>query len=143
MDDELLRVHDLRLVASGRTLGAAPGAWLATTGVDNLLQAIWMRLNTPLGALSELGHPDYGSRLFRLIGELDGPVTRDRARLYVASALRREPRISKILSIHVTGEVEGTSMHLIVTVAVLPVGHAQPLSLRFPVYLDTARDATP
>lgn len=138
MSDELLHVHDLMLQAPASAPSVMAGNWRSITGADNLVQAIWLRLNTPQGALAELGHPDYGSRLYRLIGELDGQVTRDRARLYVASALRQETRIARTVSIHVTGEVQGKSARLIVTATVLPVGHEQPLALRFPVFLDAA-----
>jgi phage baseplate assembly protein W len=138
MSDHPLHVHDLMLQAPAATPGVIAGDWRSVTGVDNLVQAIWLRLNTPEGALAELGHPDYGSRLFRLIGELDNDVTRDRARLYVASALRKEARIAEIVSIHVTGEVHGKTRRLVVTATVLPVGHTQPLALRFPVFLDNA-----
>jgi phage baseplate assembly protein W len=138
MSHEPLQVHDLMLQAPSGVSSVMAGNWRSVTGVDNLVQAIWLRLNTPQGALAELGHADYGSRLFRLIGELDGQVTRDRARLYVASALRQEARIAAIVSIHITGEVHGKSVRLIVTATVLPVGHTQPLALRFPVFLDNA-----
>lgn len=136
MSDQPLRVHDLMLQAATSTPSLAAGNWRSVTGVDNLIQAIWLRLNTPEGTLADLGHSDYGSRLFRLIGELDNEVTRDRARLYVASALRKEARIAEIVSIDVTGGMQGKSALLVVTVAVLPVGQTQPLALRFPVFLD-------
>src|SRR5881394_1026881 len=38
-------------------------------GVENLQQALILRLLTPLGSLSDLGHAGYGSRLHELIGQ--------------------------------------------------------------------------
>ena len=138
MSDQPLQVRDLMLQAPAQVPSVVAGDWRTLTGLDNLVQAIWLRLNTPEGALADLGHPDYGSRLYRLVGELDNDVTRDRARLYVASALRKEPRIAEIVAIHVTGEIQGKSTRLVVAATVLPVGHGQPLGLRFPVFLDNA-----
>jgi phage baseplate assembly protein W len=47
--------------------------------VDNLKQALLLRFLTPTGELALLGHPDYGSRLSELIGELNNETNRNRA----------------------------------------------------------------
>jgi phage baseplate assembly protein W len=71
-------------------------------GRDNLRQAIMMRLLTPVGELAGLGHPDYGSRLFELVGRVNTDTTRNLARLYILESLQLEPRISKVNRISVT-----------------------------------------
>ena len=51
------------------------------------------------GELAALGHPDYGSRHHELIGEPNVERTRNLIKLYVLQALRREPRIEKVLAL--------------------------------------------
>ena len=62
---------------------------------DNLAQALLLRFLTPLGELTLLGHPDYGSRLYELIGELNSDANRNRARMFMLSALAGEPRVRR------------------------------------------------
>ncbi len=50
-------------------------------GRANLAQALILRLLTPKGSLTRLGHPAYGCRLVSLIGELNNDTTRNLARL--------------------------------------------------------------
>ena len=49
-----------RVSSSGQTVIVD---FRAVAGHDNLAQAVVMRLLTPRGELTPLGHPDYGSRL--------------------------------------------------------------------------------
>src|SRR5215475_10253889 len=72
------------------------------SGVDNLIQALLLRFLTPVGELTALGHPEYGSRLHELIGELNSETNRNRAKLFVLQALEAEPRVKKVLSVRVT-----------------------------------------
>ncbi|MFC0533293.1 hypothetical protein [Phytohabitans kaempferiae] len=66
---------------------------LATlTGRQNLAQALILRLLTPLGALADLGHPAYGSRLGELVGRANDPTARFLARRYVLEAVAQEAR---------------------------------------------------
>ena len=67
-----------------------------TIGRDNLVQAIINRLLTRRGELATLGHPDYGSRLHELIGELNNLRLRVLAELYIRDCLAQEIRIEKI-----------------------------------------------
>ena len=53
------------------------------SGRDNLAQAIIMRLLTPRGELAALGHPQYGSRLHELVGEVNTETKRNLVRLYI------------------------------------------------------------
>ena len=137
-DTDALAVSDLSLVGvHGNSTIDARGDWRTVGRVDNLLQAIWLRLNTPEGALTQLGHPDYGSRLRLLIGEIDNRQTQERARLYVARALHRESRIKKIIAIDVQSAAQGFSGYLRVSVSVIPLDSLQPLVLNFPILLDS------
>lgn len=65
----------------------------------NLVQAILNRLHTHQGALAELGHPDYGSRLHELVGELNNERTRRLAELYIRQCLAQEARIAEVVSV--------------------------------------------
>jgi phage baseplate assembly protein W len=70
--------------------------------LDNLRQAIEIRLLTPKGELAPLGHADYGSRLPDLIGRPNTETNRNLAKLYVIEALKQERRIEKIVTVDVT-----------------------------------------
>ena len=75
-------------------------------------------------------------RLHLLIGQLDTPENRNRARLYVARALHREVRVREILSIQVTGGAAGNGRQLDVTASVVPVGQSRALQFGFPIFLE-------
>jgi phage baseplate assembly protein W len=66
------------------------------TGKANLVQALILRLKTEQGELASLGHPNYGSRHHRLIGEPNTEGNRNLIRLYILECLRQEPRLEKI-----------------------------------------------
>jgi phage baseplate assembly protein W len=66
------------------------------SGVDNLVQALQMRLLVYRGELTRLAHPRYGSRVHELIGEpLDRPNL-ELLRRYVRAALLADPRVASI-----------------------------------------------
>lgn len=132
-----LEVGDFMLSAPFSTANLdGNGAWRTVFGIDNLLQAIWVRLNTPEGTLTALGHPAYGSRLYLLIGQLDVPETHERARLYIARALSREPRIAEILSIQVASDPAGSGRNLTAAVSVRPVAHSDVVRFGFSILLE-------
>ena len=70
-------------------------------GKANLAQSIIMRLKTIQGELAPLGHPAYGSKHHRLIGEPNTENNRNLIKLYIIECLRQEPRIETILQIEV------------------------------------------
>ena len=70
--------------------------------IENLQQALLLRFLTPVGELAALGHPDYGSRLHELIGELNNQTNRNRAKLFALTALQAEPKVRAVTSISVT-----------------------------------------
>jgi phage baseplate assembly protein W len=63
------------------------------------VQAILNRLHTHQGGLAELGHPDYGSRLHELVGELNNERTRRLAELYIRQCLAQEARIAEVVAV--------------------------------------------
>ncbi|MEG3839838.1 DUF2634 domain-containing protein [Microcoleus sp. herbarium14] len=69
------------------------------TEIDNLVQAILNRLYTRQGELADLGHPDYGSRLYLVVGELNNIKTQGLANLYIRECLNQEPRIEEVIDI--------------------------------------------
>jgi phage baseplate assembly protein W len=73
-----------------------------SSDLDNLRQAIEIRLLTPRGELAPLGHAEYGSRLPDLIGRPNTDTNRNLAKLYVIEALKQERRIEKIVTVEVT-----------------------------------------
>jgi phage baseplate assembly protein W len=140
--------HELRpvyLVPSvRRTLSAAEGGhtlldYDTIDGRDNLGQAILMRLLTPMGELTELGHPEYGSRLNDLLGQPNSETRRSLAKLFVLEALANEPRVEKVLEVTVTGRTQRTDeqRHLVdILIRVQPAGATDsvtigPFTLRF------------
>lgn len=82
------------LSVDGLALGARADFDLARTdGRENLAQALMLRLLTPVGALTPLGHAAYGCRVTELIGELKTAGTRALCKAYVLAAVAQEPRV--------------------------------------------------
>lgn len=108
---------------------------LATfAGIENLEQALLLRFLTRAGDLAVLGHSDYGSRLFELIGELNNDANRNRAKLYVLQALAAESRVKEVLSVEVTPDPRMRTQINIV-VSLLPIDLNTPLTVAFPFLL--------
>ena len=91
-----------------------------SSDLDNLRQAIEIRLLTPKGELAALGHADYGSRLPDLIGTPNTETARNLAKLYVIEALKQEPRIQKIVAVDVT-PASGERTLIRIFLKVLPI----------------------
>ena len=102
---------------------------------DNLVQALLLRFLTPVGELAILGHPDYGSRLSELIGELNSETNRNRAKLYTLQALQAEPRVKEIRSVTVTQSAKDRTQ-MDIKVSLLPVDSDTLLNLVFPFFLE-------
>lgn len=90
-------------------------------GLDNLHQAVFLRLLTPLGELAPLGHPEYGSRLHELIGDRNSETRRNLARLFILQALVREPRVEQVVKVE-TGVDPAHREGVRVTLHVRPAG---------------------
>lgn len=104
------------------------------SGRENLAQALILRLLTPLGALTPLGHPDYGCRLVELIGERNNGVNRNLARLYTIAAIGQERRVAKLVSLAVTVP-PGFPDNIRIELVVLPVDDDEPLPVALEVTL--------
>ena len=100
------------------------------TGADNLVQALLLRFLTSVGELTVLGHPDYGSRLAELIGELNSETNRNRAKLFVLQALGAEPRVQKVLSVQVTQSRKDPTL-MDIRVSLKAIDSDTPLNLVF------------
>jgi phage baseplate assembly protein W len=112
------------------------GVDLATLeGTDNLRQALLLRFLTPQGELAALGHPEYGSRLYELIGELNSQANRNRAKMFVLQSLAGEPRIGKVEELQVTQGL-GDRNRVDVRMRLRPIDSDSPLDLVFPFFLE-------
>jgi phage baseplate assembly protein W len=132
--------QDQGTVRIERRPGARETDLETVSGALNLQQALLLRFLTPMGELAALGHPDYGSRLFDLIGELNSDRTRNRAKLYVLQALQAEPRVKKIYAVNVT-QNRAVREQIDIEVGLLPVDSDTPLNLVFPFYLQAGATA--
>jgi phage baseplate assembly protein W len=95
--------------------------FMTVAGDANLIQAIIMRLLTPLGELAPLGHPNYGSRLHELIGKPNTENIRHLMRLYILTSLKQESRIAEINEITIRPVVNRRT-NVSVQLRVKPIG---------------------
>jgi phage baseplate assembly protein W len=103
-------------------------------GVENLEQTLLLRFLTHVGEMSILGHPDYGSRLSELIGELNNDTNRSLAKLYTLEALEAEPRVKEVVSVDVAQDVSDRG-RVNIKVSLVPIDSETPLNLVFPLFL--------
>ena len=136
MNAEILG-RDLRLEPGlfGFGLTADRDDLAAVAGVDNLVQALLIRFNTPRGDLAALGHPDYGSRLHELIGRSNDETTRNLVRLFTLETLRQEPRVGQVLDLGVQ-TVDGRPDLVLVSIKVTPIETETPVNLVFSIGLE-------
>ena len=110
MSDLALKRQTLRTEASSRMtidIGDIRGDLALRDGLDNVAQAIQNRLFTRKGEIDKLGHKNYGSELFRLIGVSNSWKAKARAELYIREALRNEKRVEEVVDIYFP---EGTTI---------------------------------
>lgn len=105
------------------------------SGVENLQQALLLRLLTPTGELAVLGHPGYGSRLHELIGEPNTQTNRDRAKLFALQALLAEPRVKEVRSLTVTTRRDRPN-HIDIKARLAVLDEDTDLNLVFPFEFD-------
>jgi phage baseplate assembly protein W len=104
------------------------------SGRENLGQALIVRLLTRKGALAPLGHPDYGSRLMDLIGQLNNATTRNLARLYTIEAISQEARVRRLVDLQV--DTASNSPDTVrISFSVLPLDDDAPLGVALEVTL--------
>jgi phage baseplate assembly protein W len=105
------------------------------SGAENLVQALVLRLLTPRGELAVLGHPDYGSRLAELIGDLNTETTRNLVKLYTLEALAADPRVEKVLSVTVA-QSRRDRAQVDINVTLQAIRSDTPLNFVFPFFLE-------
>lgn len=127
---------DLRAALVGRAAGARDLTTVAR--VDAIAQALANRLKTRKGELAPLGHPDYGSRHHELIGEPNVERTRNLIKLYVLQALRREPRIERVLAATVRPDHDPPRATVRIELTLRLIGEPTPLNLVVPFSLEAA-----
>ena len=104
-------------------------------GREVLAQALILRLMTPQGSLTALGHGTYGSRLYRLIGEGKTEILRNLCRAYVLEAVAQEPRVEPTaLALSFDPAAESISSFAF-TLVVQPRAGGDPLALDLEVGL--------
>jgi phage baseplate assembly protein W len=102
---------------------------------DNLAQAIISRLSTEKGELYDIGHPDYGSRLYEVIGEVNNEMTRRLIKAIVQECLNQENRIKEIRSINVYTDQEDPHK-LNIEFSILTAEGSNQLTLMYPFPLE-------
>lgn len=97
-------------------------------GLENLAQAVILRLLTPRGELAALGHPEYGSRVHELIGQENNTTRRNLLKLFILEALKLEPRVEKVAELRVEPS-PGTRSTVDVLLRVKPVAVADLVTI--------------
>jgi len=145
MNEELLGT-DMKLIFEKHQEYIGPGADLmvnrkgdiqTVSGRENLGQAIMHRLLTRKGELGDLGHPDYGSRLYELIGKPNDERTRDLVRSYIKECIQQESRVQEIVNVTVSIHPDDPKKNsVIVDITVRPIKTNVPMNIIFPFYLE-------
>jgi phage baseplate assembly protein W len=105
-----------------------------TTGRANLVQAVINRLLTRRGELTSFGHPDYGSRLHELVGELNNLRLRALAEVYIRDCLAQESRIEKVRYVTFEPPDRGIDRDTLkVTIGISAVGEDKPFAINIPI----------
>lgn len=120
---------DMVATPRGRPYPLEPVDLDVAEGEEALRQALILRLLTPLGALTELGHAGYGSRLGELVGLENTETNRLRVRAFVLQALALERRVAEVLDLRVTVPAGGPDDHIAISFRVRPEGGGDPLDL--------------
>lgn len=72
------------------------GDFAIVSGVDNLRQQLSHRINTPTGQARR--HPEYGCRIYRLVGTVNNSVAGRLGAEYVKSSLLADYRVNSVTS---------------------------------------------
>lgn len=138
-DRELLFGSDLALTdaAPGFDLGVARGGDLALAeGIDNIVQALRLRLLVRLGEMAPLGLPRYGSRLHELLGEPNNQRTRVIAMGHARAAVEQDPRVKKVVDVQaVSPPGERDTLRITMDIEIISVN--TPVNLVFDLRLGT------
>jgi len=126
------RYEDVDLASGTHAVRGATVADLqAGAGLHNAVQAVIHRIKTAQGELSDLGHPDYGSRHHSLIGQPNTERNRNLVKLYILQALALEPRIQKILKADVVPDPQRDRVSIELTLHFIDAATPQDLVVPF------------
>ncbi|MEY8688428.1 MAG: hypothetical protein AB9M53_00930 [Leptothrix sp. (in: b-proteobacteria)] len=112
-DESLVFERDIHLVDG--QIQFTDGDFAFVSGVANLRQALRHRVETDQGEL--IMHPEYGSKVRRLIGTINGPTAGLLAAEYTKAAVAQDPRIQTVRS--ATADIVGDRVD--VTVVAEPI----------------------
>jgi len=102
-------------------------------GRKNLAHALLLRLLTPRGSLTNLGHAEYGSRLHELIGRNKTSALLDLCRAFVLEVVAQEPRVEDKAVELIFDPLAETAESFVFSLAVRPVTSDDPVLLEFKV----------
>ncbi|HJS84573.1 MAG TPA: DUF2634 domain-containing protein [Acetobacteraceae bacterium] len=91
----------LRFVNGTADLDAGEGDRGLVEGIDNLVQALTLRLLIERGELAGLGHPRYGARIRDLLGQTMDRANLELLRRYVRRSLMDDPRVAEVVHVAV------------------------------------------
>ncbi len=97
---------------------------LTVSGTDNLAQAVFLRLMTPMG--TDPFMPEYGSRIHFLLGKGQSEENELTAEMYVGESLLRDQRIVSVDNI--TVQYDGNELSIYVRV--IGINSIQPVDVR-------------
>jgi phage baseplate assembly protein W len=131
---------DLRLKDEemGVDLAISPTGDLQTVSEEmNVGQAVISRIRTRKGELLDLGHRQFGSRLYELVGEPNNEATRELVRNIAKETLGADPRIREIRRIDVKpSKFDPHRVDLEITV--IAIRSETPINIVYPFYLEVA-----
>lgn len=122
----------------GVDLTISPTGDLQTVSEEmNVGQAVISRIRTRKGELLDLGHRQFGSRLYELIGEPNNEATRELVRNIAKETLSADPRIREIRRIDVKpSRFDPHRVDLEITV--IAIRSETPINIVYPFYLEVA-----
>jgi phage baseplate assembly protein W len=129
---------DLRIVerAAGMDVLADPQGDLALAqGIDNIVQALTLRLRVRKGELARLGWANYGSRLHELIGEPINTRTHLKVMAFARAAVEQDPRVREVTAVE-SKVTPGERDIVRVLMSVALIDEPNPLNLVFDLKLN-------
>lgn len=131
---------DLRLKDEemGVDLTISPTGDLQTIAEElNVGQAVISRMRTRKGELLDIGHSQFGSRLYELVGEPNNEATRTLVRNIAKETLNADPRIKEIRRIDV--QPSRFDPHRVdLEITVIAIQSETPINIVYPFYLEVA-----